>query len=193
MMGSLRSQLAEHGMLNKLGEVLREIPLVRADLGHPVSATPFSQFMGIQAVLNVVTGDRYSMVPDEVISYVLGHFGTPPGPINENVKDRIMALPQAKALLEWEPDQRSLAEIRQAYGVNLSDEELMTRFTVDAADIAATEAAGPIRNRAYTLIEEVNAEALIAELLPRTRVGHLHARIDGLDVSLTRTGCAAHG
>jgi oxaloacetate decarboxylase alpha subunit len=193
MMGSLRSQLTQYNMPEKLAEVLREVPRVRADLGYPVMATPYSQFMGIQAVLNVVTGDRYSMVPDEVISYVLGHFGTPPGPINENVKDRIMALPQAKALLEWEPDQRSLAEIRQAYGVNLSDEELMTRFTVDAADIAATEAAGPIRNRAYTLIEEVNAEALIAELLPRTRVGHLHARIDGLDVSLTRTGCAAHG
>jgi oxaloacetate decarboxylase alpha subunit len=192
MMGSLRTQLSEHNMLDRLGEVLREIPRVRADLGHPVSATPFSQFMGIQAVLNVVSGDRYSLVPNEVISYALGHFGIPPEPIDPNVKDRILANPNAARLRDWQPEQPTLSEVRQQYGVRLSDEELLNAYMVDAADIAATEAAGPIAGRTYTLVEDAGAETLLAEILPRTRIAHARVRAGGLDLTLTRGGCAAH-
>jgi oxaloacetate decarboxylase alpha subunit len=192
MMGSLRASLREHNVLDRLGEVLREIPRVRAELGHPVSATPFSQFMGIQAVLNVVTGDRYSLVPDEVISYALGHFGTPPEPIDPNVKDRILANPNAARLRDWVPEQPTLAEVRQQYGLRLSDEELLNAYMVDPADIAATEAEGPILGRTYSIVEEAGAEALLAEIMPRTRIGHARVRADGLDLTLTRS-CAAHG
>jgi oxaloacetate decarboxylase alpha subunit len=192
MMGSLRNQLAQYNMSEQMAEVLREVPRVRADLGYPVMATPFSQFMGIQAVLNVVTGDRYSMVPEELVRYVLGHFGTPPEPIAENVKDRILAHPNAKRFAGWQLEQPTLKEIRQQYGVNLSDEELLTRYTVDAADIAATEAAGPIRLN-YSTDEGTSVEALIAEVMPHTRVGHARAVVDGLELSMRRSGCAAHG
>jgi oxaloacetate decarboxylase alpha subunit len=191
MMGSLRSQLAQYNMSEKLAEVLREVPLVRADLGYPVMATPYSQYMGIQAVLNVITGDRYSIVPDELIRYVLGHFGTPPEPIDENVKDRVLAHSNAKRFADWKWEQPTLEEVRRQYGWNLSDEELVTRYTVDAADIAATEAAGPIRLN-YSTREDTSVEALIAEIMPHTRVGHARAVVDGLELSLRRSGCAGH-
>jgi oxaloacetate decarboxylase alpha subunit len=192
MMGSLRSQLAQHNMGDRLGEVLREVPRVRADLGHPVSATPFSQFMGIQAVLNVVTGERYQLVPDELIMYVLGYFGTPPIPIDENVRDRVLANPNTKRFLSWQPEQPTLKQIRQQYGTGCSDEELLTRYLVDPDDIAATEAAGPIR-REYSFYEDADVASLLAEILPRTRIGHVRAVLDGLDLAFTRRGCAAHG
>ena len=61
MTGTLKAQLAQYGMADRFEEVLEEIVHVREDLGHPISATPFSQLMGIQAVLNVVTGERYGI------------------------------------------------------------------------------------------------------------------------------------
>ena len=78
-------------MSDRFEEVLEEVVRVRDDLGHPISATPFSQLMGIQAVLNVVTGERYGTVPDEVLVYVLGHLGEPPAPIDANVLDRMLS------------------------------------------------------------------------------------------------------
>jgi oxaloacetate decarboxylase alpha subunit len=192
MMGSLRSQLAEHGMLNKLGEVLREIPLVRADLGHPVSATPFSQFMGIQAVLNVTSGDRYSLVPDELILYAMGHFGTPPAPIDPEVRDRILAHPNAARFRDWTPAQPTLADVRRQYGLRLSDEELLTAYMVDPNDVAATEASGPIAGRSYAIVSDTGAEALLAAVLPSRRIGHARIRTGGVKLSLSRGGCGAH-
>jgi hypothetical protein len=94
MTGTLKAQLAQYDMSDRFEEVLEEIVHVRSDLGHPISATPFSQLMGIQAVLNVVTGERYGSVPDEVLVYVLGHLGQPPAPIDEDVLDRMLSTPR---------------------------------------------------------------------------------------------------
>ncbi|MGD0188309.1 MAG: oxaloacetate decarboxylase subunit alpha, partial [Roseiarcus sp.] len=89
MTGTLKAQLAQHNMTDKLDEVLRETAEVRRDLGYPGMATPFSQLVGIQAVLNVVTGKRYSIVPDEVIQYAAGFYGNTVAPIDPNVLDKI--------------------------------------------------------------------------------------------------------
>ena len=75
MLGTLRAQLDQHGMAHRIDEVLAETGEVRRELGWPVMATPLSQLVGTQAVLNVVTGQRYSMVPDEVVAYAAGHYG----------------------------------------------------------------------------------------------------------------------
>ena len=82
MTGTLKAQLAQHGMSDRLDDVLREVALVRAELGYPGMATPFSQLVGIQSVLNLVTGDRYGTVPDEIIQYALGYYGQPAAPID---------------------------------------------------------------------------------------------------------------
>ena len=67
MTGTLKAQLAQFGMTERLNEVLEEVVRVRAEFGHSISANPFSQLIGIQSVLNIVTGDRYSVIPDEMI------------------------------------------------------------------------------------------------------------------------------
>jgi pyruvate carboxylase subunit B len=82
MLSNLLSQLAEQDALDRLPEVLAEVPRVRADLGYPPLVTPTSQIVGVQAVVNVLTGARYRTVTEEVREYVRGLYGTPPGPID---------------------------------------------------------------------------------------------------------------
>jgi oxaloacetate decarboxylase alpha subunit len=145
MTGTLKSQLAQHGMEDRLRDVLDETMIVREELGQPIMATPFSQFVGIQAVLNIVTGDRYSIVPDEVIHYALGHYGPLMRPVQPDVMDRIMCQPRAGALKDWERPRHSLGEIRARLGRHLSDEELLLRFHLADAEVDAMLAKGPIR------------------------------------------------
>ncbi|MGQ9855761.1 MAG: pyruvate carboxylase subunit B [Fervidobacterium sp.] len=90
MYSNLVKQLSEQKMLNKLDDVLKEIPRVRADLGHPPLVTPTSQIVGVQAVLNVITGERYAKVTREVKDYVKGLYGKPPAKIDEELAKKIL-------------------------------------------------------------------------------------------------------
>jgi pyruvate carboxylase subunit B len=86
MISNLSNQLKEQGALNRIDEVLAEIPRVREDLGFPPLVTPTSQIVGTQAVLNVMTGTRYKSITNEVKNYFLGRYGQSPAPVNESVK-----------------------------------------------------------------------------------------------------------
>jgi len=113
MISNFMSQLAQQNALDKLPEVLQEVPRVRKDLGYPPLVTPTSQIVGTQAVLNVLAGERYKMVSSEVKNYVKGFYGQPPAPIDREIKKLIIGdeepitvrpadllepqLPQAKA------------------------------------------------------------------------------------------------
>ncbi len=90
MLSNLLSQLKEQDAVQRLGEVLQEIPRVRADLGYPPLVTPTSQIVGIQAVLNVLTGVRYQQVTSEVRDYVRGLYGRPPAPIDGALARKIL-------------------------------------------------------------------------------------------------------
>jgi oxaloacetate decarboxylase alpha subunit len=176
MTGTLKAQLSQYDMTHSFEEVLEEIVRVREDLGHPISATPFSQLMGIQAVLNVVTGERYGTVPDEVMVYVLGHLGEPPAPIDQSVLDRILSTDRGREMQRWEPPQPSIGELKEQYGDrNMTDEELLRRYLVPLQDVEATRAAGPAARE--TVIETDGVPvALIEALLTSSRVGF--AQID---------------
>jgi pyruvate carboxylase subunit B len=89
MLSNLVVQLKEYGALSKMPEVLREVPLVRRDLGYPPLVTPMSQIVGTQAVMNVITGNRYGTLIKELESYVRGHYGKPPGEIRQELMERI--------------------------------------------------------------------------------------------------------
>ncbi|KXG74716.1 oxaloacetate decarboxylase subunit alpha [Thermotalea metallivorans] len=90
MLSNLVSQLAAQNALDKFEEVLKEVPRVREDLGYPPLVTPTSQMVGTQAVLNVITGERYKMVPKEIKAYVKGMYGKPTVPINEEIIKKII-------------------------------------------------------------------------------------------------------
>ncbi len=90
MISNLESQLAEQNALDRLPEVLEEIPIVRAEVGYPPLVTPMSQIVGTQAVLNVLSGKRWQVVPDEMKSYLRGRYGKAPGPINPDVMHKVL-------------------------------------------------------------------------------------------------------
>ncbi len=90
MLSNLDAQLREQGALDKYEQVLAEVPRVRAELGYPPLVTPTSQIVGTQATLNVVTGERYKIVPNEVKQYVRGFYGRPPGEIDPKIKEMIL-------------------------------------------------------------------------------------------------------
>ncbi len=90
MLSNLVSQLREQGAEDRYAEVLAEVPRVRAELGYPPLVTPTSQIVGTQATLNVVLGERYKVVPAEVKNYVRGYYGRPPGPIDPEIKKKII-------------------------------------------------------------------------------------------------------
>jgi pyruvate/oxaloacetate carboxyltransferase len=82
MLSNLLGQLSEQDALDRLAEVLVEVPRVRADLGYPPLVTPTSQIVGVQAVVNVLTGVRYRQITQEVRDYVRGLYGQPPAPLD---------------------------------------------------------------------------------------------------------------
>ncbi|MCI4323505.1 MAG: pyruvate carboxylase subunit B [Thermoplasmata archaeon] len=90
MLSNLLSQLKDQDSLQRLGEVLEEIPRVRADLGYPPLVTPTSQIVGIQSVINVLTGGRYRQITREVQDYVKGMYGTPPAPIDAELREKVL-------------------------------------------------------------------------------------------------------
>ena len=90
MLSNLMSQLKQQGAMNKYEEVLNEIPRVRKDLGYPPLVTPLSQMVGTQAVMNVISGERYKMSPGEVKAYLKGEYGQAPAPIDEDIRKKII-------------------------------------------------------------------------------------------------------
>ncbi len=86
MISNLANQLKEQNALDRMPEVMEEIPRVRKDLGYPPLVTPTSQIVGTQAVINVLTGERYQTITNEVKLYLQGGYGRPPGPVNEELR-----------------------------------------------------------------------------------------------------------
>ncbi|MBQ3847592.1 MAG: pyruvate carboxylase subunit B, partial [Clostridia bacterium] len=90
MLSNLVSQLKQANSMDKFDDVLREVPNVRADLGYPPLVTPSSQIVGSQAVLNVLSGERYKMITKETKGIVRGEYGRTPAPISEEIRKKIL-------------------------------------------------------------------------------------------------------
>ena len=90
MLSNLVSQLKQAGKEDLFMDVLKEIPRVREDLGYPPLVTPTSQIVGTQAVMNVISGERYKMVPKETKALVRGEYGRTPAPISEEIVRKII-------------------------------------------------------------------------------------------------------
>ncbi len=129
MLSNLVSQLEEQNALDRYKEVLAEMPRVRKDLGYPPLVTPTSQIVGTQAVLNVLTGERYKIIPKEVREYVRGMYGKPPAPIIDELRDKVLGEDDAITcrpadLLDPELDQ--ITKEAQELGIVRKEEDILT-------------------------------------------------------------------
>jgi oxaloacetate decarboxylase alpha subunit len=165
MTSTLRRQLREVGLADHWDEVLAEIPRVREELGWPIMVTPLSQFIGVQAFLNVTTGARYSQIPDEVVKYVLGQYGPPPGELDPDVAATVLASPKAEQFRR-EEHRLDLAEARARYGDAIDDELLLLRMMLPAEQVDAMlagpkgRARPPARHPVLTLVEGLTQRSL---------------------------------
>jgi oxaloacetate decarboxylase alpha subunit len=143
MVTTLRRQLTEADQSDRLEEVYAEIIRVRKELGYPIMVTPFSQFVATQATVNVVSGERYKIIPDGVIEYVAGYFGKPPARIDPNILDKISSLPKTKKLMQESFPQPSVKEIRKKMGMGpeVSGEEFLLRYALSENEVNAMLAA----------------------------------------------------
>ena len=162
MTSTLRRQLREVGQEGRWDEVLAEIPRVREELGWPIMVTPLSQFVGVQAFLNVTTGARYAQIPDEVVKYVLGQYGPPPGELDPDVAAAVLASPKAEQL-RHEPNRLDLADARARFGDGISDELLLLRMMLPTeqvdAMLANRGAAPPPAHARHPIVELVEGLA----------------------------------
>lgn len=143
MITNFRAQLADLGLEERLGAVLEETPRVRAEFGYPNMQTPYSQFIATQALLNVIHG-RYEVVPDEVRRLALGYWGKTPGPIDEDVRDRVTDGKDPITVRPGEAIAPVLERVRSQHGPFASEEELLLAVLLMPALVDEMRAAGPM-------------------------------------------------
>jgi oxaloacetate decarboxylase alpha subunit len=164
MISNFRYQLGRAGMEHRLDEVLEEIARVRADFGYPIMVTPYSQFVGVQATMNVILGERYKSVSDEVIQYVLGLWGNDEAAaVAPDVKDKILNRARARELANWQPAQPSVKEVKARLGgAAISDDEFLLRYFSSEQDVEAMKTSPPASEHQTTprsLVEWIAALA----------------------------------
>ncbi len=127
MMSNLANQLKEQNALGRIREVFAEIPRVRKDLGYPPLVTPTSQIVGTQAVLNVLTGERYKSITNEVKRYLQGGYGHPPAEVDAKLRTQAIG---SEALIEGRPADQLAPEMKrlreEIAGLAKTDEDVLT-------------------------------------------------------------------
>lgn len=123
MLSNLVSQLKQAGKSDQYEEVLKEVPRVREDFGYPPLVTPTSQIVGTQAVMNVITGERYKMVPKESKALVKGEYGKTPAPIPEEIKKKILGDEEQITCRPADLIQPELDNIRKQIGQYIEQDE----------------------------------------------------------------------
>jgi oxaloacetate decarboxylase alpha subunit len=123
MISNFISQLQQQNALDKLPQVLEEVPRVREDFGFPPLVTPSSQIVGAQAVLNVLLGERYKMATTETKNYMKGLYGRPPAPVNEEVRKKIIGEEQPVNTRPADLLEPQMEEARKEIGFYAETEE----------------------------------------------------------------------
>lgn len=158
MLTNLQFQLEQAGILDRFDDVLSECGIIREELGWPIMVTPFAQFVATQAVYNIMTGDRYSIVPDEVKRYALGHFGKLVAPVRPDVLDRIVERGSQTIPLEPVAPEPAVDSLRAKYP-RVSDEERLLRFMFAGDQVDEMLSKGPTVTD-YTILDSSLARLL---------------------------------
>jgi oxaloacetate decarboxylase alpha subunit len=185
MISNLRFQLRAMGMENKIQQTLDECGRVRAEFGYPIMVTPLAQFVGSQAAVNVITGERYKEVTDQTIQYALGHWGKEaPTVMDANVKDKILSRARAKDWQNWSSPDLTLQEVRKKFGAAVSDEELVLRVIAGDPAVDTMLAAGAPKE--YLSVTQPLVR-LIGELTKRKNCSQVFIEKKGFTLRLEKT------
>lgn len=148
MISNLYTQLREQGALKRIEDVLLEIPRVREDLGYPPLVTPTSQIVGTQAVLNVLTGERYKTISNEVKLYLQGRYGRAPGKVNSMVRQQAIGNEEIIDIRPADLLKNEMQELRDTIGeLAHNEEDVLTyaMFPELGRDFLAHRAAGTLK------------------------------------------------
>ncbi len=154
MISNMVAQLIEANAIDKIEEALEEVPNVERDLGYPPLLTPSSQIVGVQAVLNVISGERYKVITKEVRDYVEGKYGRPPGPISKELAEKILGpgkepdfSVRAADLADPNDWDKAYEETRALLGKEPTDEEVLlyALFPMQAKDFFVAREKGELQ------------------------------------------------
>jgi oxaloacetate decarboxylase alpha subunit len=191
MISNLGHQLRLVGMGGKLEATLEEAARVREEFGYPIMVTPLAQFVGSQAAINVIVGERYKEVTDQTIQYALGHWGKQGALLMDpDVKDKILSRSRAKNWEGWEPPEPTIQQVRRQFGApGVSDEELILRVIAGVDSVKTMLAAGSPK-------EYLNAKrplmTLIGELSKLNKWRQIYIQKGDLSLRLERQGEPGH-
>ncbi len=173
MVTTTRRMLEELRRPELFDPVLEEVTRVRAEMGYPILVTPVSQFVASQAARNVIDGERWRNVSDETVRYFLGHYGAPAAPVDPEIAQRVLSLPQVPKLRDLLPI--TLEGARERFGRRISEEELLLRLTMPVEQVDAmvdnrdrpssspAPAARPGRAPLVTLLQELERRSAIMD------------------------------
>jgi oxaloacetate decarboxylase alpha subunit len=176
-MSNLQSQLQLAGIADKLPAVLEEIARVRVELGSPVMATPFPAMIAAQAVMNVLSGERYKVVPDEVKKYVCGYFGALPLPVDPDVKERVLTNGSRDIAITPPVLTPKVPELRRRYP-GMSDDELLLRAMYGDEKVSALEPT--VVDDSFSVRQPL--QELIAGLAKLPAQRHVHIAMAGFEL-----------
>jgi len=181
---NLKFMLAQRKIEDRWEEVVEEIGRLGEEWGYPPNVTPYSQMMNAQAVLNVTLGERYAVATEETIRYLLGHYGVPPGSMDQNVIDKVSSLREAKRFFNWEQPQPSVEDLRKDLGSpGISDDELTLRAMFPQEHVDAMLAAGPLKP--YPRGDKP-VMALIQDLTKKNDITYVQIQKKGISLTLRK-------
>ncbi|WP_206612114.1 pyruvate carboxylase subunit B [Aureimonas ureilytica] len=183
MLSNFHSQLATAGLSHRFDELLHEVGRVREELAYPIMITPFAQFVGTQAVMNVISGERYGIVPNEIKKYVLGYYGKLLAPIAPDLRARIIANGASDIPLEPSLIEPMLPSLRKQYPDEDIDHLLLrAMFPGSQVDEMKKTVASHVSGgeRQYPLLE------LVQSLYGKMSVGTTAVRSAELSISLKK-------
>ena len=186
MISNLANQLKEQGALNRINEVFDEIPKVRKDLGYPPLVTPTSQIVGTQAVYNVLAGERYKTITNEVKLYLQGRYGKAPGQICELLRKQAIGSEEVIEVRPADLLKPELDRLRSDIGdLAKCEEDVLTfaMFPDIGRKFLEQRAAGTLEPEALLPIPEPGAAPAASEGVPTEFVIDVHGESYRVDIT----------
>jgi pyruvate carboxylase subunit B len=186
MMSNLANQLKEQNALNRIQEVFEEIPRVRADLGFPPLVTPTSQIVGTQAVFNVLAGERYKTITNEVKLYLQGRYGQAPGQVNADLQRRAIGNEQVIDVRPADLIKPEMDKLRGEVGsLAQSEEDVLTyaMFPDIGRKFLEERAAGTLKPEELLPAPGVSGKPMVEDGAPTEFIIDVHGETYRVDIT----------